>query len=196
MNEAGAAGALPPLRLFFALWPSAAEQHSLAQATAACTAASPGRPIPAANLHVTLAFLGNVAAARLPRLRALGEGISAAQDAREHVLPLQFRTVEHWARPQILCATAGAQPVRGAAALAERIRQAAIAAGFLPDLKPFHAHVTVARKVVHAPAQQPMLAVTWRLDAFALVASATTAAGSLYSVIETYPLDRSENARK
>jgi RNA 2',3'-cyclic 3'-phosphodiesterase len=196
VNAAGTPHALPPLRLFFALWPSAAEQQALARATAACTTASPGRLIPGANLHVTLAFLGNVAAACLPQLRALGLQTSAAWPDGAQALQLQFRTVEHWARPQILCATADPQSVRGAGALAGRIRQAAVAAGFLPDLKPFHAHVTVARKVVHAPAQQRMPAVTWRPDAFALVASVTAAAGSLYSVVETYPLDRSENARK
>jgi 2'-5' RNA ligase len=195
VTAAGAPHALP-LRLFFALWPSPAQQQSMAQATAACAAASPGRPIPGANLHVTLAFLGNVAAARLAPLRALGQKISAAHSGGAQALQLQFRTVEHWARPQILCATADAASVRGAGALAERIRQAAVAAGFLPDLKPFHAHVTVARKVVHAPAQQAMPEVTWRLAAFALMASVTAAAGSLYSVVETYPLDRSGNARK
>jgi RNA 2',3'-cyclic 3'-phosphodiesterase len=114
------------------------------------------------------------------------------------VLQLQFEALEHWARPQILCTTANAAlpDAHVAFALATAIKQAALAAGFAPDLKPFRAHVTVARKVARAPEVQPMPRVTWNCEAFALVASTTGATGSVYSVLESYPLDRSENARK
>ena len=99
----GAAPGTPPaLRLFFALWPAAGEQQALAQASAGAVAGSGGRPIPAGNLHVTLAFLGNVAAARLPQLHALA--LQLAGQPRPASLRLQFRTLEHWPRPQILCA--------------------------------------------------------------------------------------------
>jgi 2'-5' RNA ligase len=186
----------PPLRLFFALWPAAAEQQGLAQASAAAVAGSGGRPIPADNLHVTLAFLGSVDPARLPRLHALA--LELAAQSGLPALQLQFQTLEHWPRPQILCATAGtAMSASPAGALATRLRQATLAAGFTPDLKPFHAHVTVARKVARAPAALPPLArVTWNCHAFALVASTTGASGSAYSVLESYPLDRRENAHK
>lgn len=184
------------LRLFFALWPTAAEQQGLAQASAAGVAGSGGRPIPAENLHVTLAFLGNVDPARLPQLHALALELAAQSDPA--ALQLQFQALEHWPRPQILCATAGtAAPGSPAGALATRIRRATLAAGFTPDLKPFHAHVTVARKVARAPSVLPPLArVTWHCYAFALVASTTDASGSAYSVLESYPLDRPQNAHK
>lgn len=153
-----------------------------------------GRPIPAANLHVTLAFLGNVDEGRLPQLRVAAHAVSGAGGP----LQLQFESLEHWVRPQILCATARvvAQGANGASALAAVLRQATLAAGFTPDLKPFHAHVTVARKVAAAVPAQPIHCVTWDLDAVALVASRTGASGSVYSVLESYPLDRRENARK
>jgi RNA 2',3'-cyclic 3'-phosphodiesterase len=184
------------LRLFFALWPAAGEQQALAQASAACVAGSGGRPLPAAHLHVTLAFLGNVDSARLARLRALALELASHSEAAP--LQLQFQILEYWPRAQILCATAGtADSAAPAGALAARIRQATLAAGFTPDLKPFHAHVTVAHKVARAPAALPPLArVTWNCHAFALVASTTGACGSAYSVLESYPLDRSENAHK
>ena len=197
--SAGAGMARPAaLRLFFALWPALPEQQALAQASAAGVAASGGRPIPAANLHVTLAFLGNVAAARLPQLRAAVQPLAGVEATAAAALQLQFQTLEHWARPQILCATAAVGTAGGAraAVLAESIRQATQAAGFLPDLKPFHAHVTVARKVARAAAAQPLACVQWNCAAFALVASVTGAAGSVYSVIDSYPLDRPRNARK
>jgi RNA 2',3'-cyclic 3'-phosphodiesterase len=70
VNAGGATDKLASLRLFFALWPGTQEQQALLRASAPAVADSAGRPIPAANLHATLAFLGNVAAARLPQLRA------------------------------------------------------------------------------------------------------------------------------
>ena len=197
MTPGAAQGTPAALRLFFALWPAAPEQQELAQASAAGVADSLGRAIPAANLHVTLAFLGNVDPVRLAPLRALAQDLAARNAVGPAPLQLHFQVLEHWVRPQILCATAGAaNPAARAAALADGIRQATLAAGFVPDLKPFHAHVTVARKVTRAPTQQKLPRVTWNCPAFALVASTTSAAGSVYSVIESYPLDRSENARK
>jgi RNA 2',3'-cyclic 3'-phosphodiesterase len=186
------------LRLFFALWPSAQEQQTMSRASAAGVAGSGGRPLPAGNLHVTLAFLGNVDSSRLLQLRGAVRRLGAATGTHHGPLQLQFESLEYWVRPQILCAPAvGALPGScRALALAAGIRQAALAAGFSPDLKPFRAHVTVARKVAAAPQVQPMARVTWSCDAFALIASRTGAAGSAYSVVESYALDRLENARK
>ena len=57
-------------RLFCALWPDAATRAALENARSALFPLS-GRPVEAANLHVTLVFLGAVDAARLPALIAL-----------------------------------------------------------------------------------------------------------------------------
>jgi RNA 2',3'-cyclic 3'-phosphodiesterase len=198
VNAGGATDKPASLRLFFALWPGAQEQQALLRASAPAVADSAGRPIAAANLHATLAFLGNVAAARLPQLRTAAQELAMPSGAGPRVLQLQFEALEHWVRPQILCATARAAlpDAHFASALAAAIKQTALAAGFAPDLKPFRAHVTVARKVARAPEVQPMARVTWNCEAFALVASTTGASGSVYSVLESYPLDRSEKARK
>ena len=136
--------------------------------------------------------------ARLPQLRTTAQRLAAASGTPSGSLHLQFQSVEHWMRPQILCVVpdAAIAEVGRASALATGIRQATLAAGFTPDLKPFHAHVTVARKVARAPCAPPLPRVTWNCDDFALVASTTSAAGSVYSVLESYPLDRVENARK
>jgi 2'-5' RNA ligase len=181
-------------RLFLALWPTPQEQEALAEASAAAVAASGARRIPVANLHLTLAFLGNVAQARLAELGAL-----LRATARDTPPPaaLHFTALEYWPRPQILCAIAPAVALsHGIGELAGRLRQVASAAGFAPDLKPFRAHVSVARKVAAAPAVQAMAHVSWKCAELALVASVTGAAGSVYSVVESSTLDGAEKARK
>jgi len=105
----------------------------------------------------------------------------------------------HWARPQILCALGTEEPrdtdAASAPALAATLKNETAAAGFSPDLKPFRAHVTVARKVAHAPAALALQPVLWRFGTFALIESRTDPAGPIYSVIESYLLVKAEKAR-
>lgn len=178
-------------RLFFAFWPDEMERQRLVQATAGA-GVSGGRPVPAESLHVTLAFLGSVPERRIPELHRLARQVAKAfaQDARPP--SLKFDRLVHWAGARILCALA-ADEAR-ALALAAALKDASAATGFSPDLKPFHPHVTVARKVVRASAPQVLQPVLWRCDAFALLDSRTEA-GPVYSVIESYPLFKTEKAR-
>ena len=69
------------------------------------------------------------------------------------------------------------------------------AAGFSPDLKPFRAHVTVARKVAQARRGIDMRKVLWSFDAFALVESRTLPEGPVYSVVESFVLGSTEKVR-
>ena len=184
----------PTRRVFFALWPAEEERHALAQAAHKAAAGSGGRAVPEASLHVTLAFLGSVPTARLTDLATIARAAAARFSDAARPAPLTFESLAHFARAQVLVVLARAEPRLGA--LAACLKDLSAAAGFRPDLKPFHAHVTVARKVVHASAAaRKVSAVSWRCDAFALVDSRTAPAGPVYSVIESYPLVKAENAR-
>ena len=77
-------------------------------------------------------------------------------------------------------------------ALAAALRDATAAAGFRPDLKPFRAHVTVARKVARFATAPVLRPVVWRFAAFALLESRTEESGAVYSVIESYSLVETE----
>ncbi|HTD30323.1 MAG TPA: RNA 2',3'-cyclic phosphodiesterase [Steroidobacteraceae bacterium] len=183
----------PARRLFFALWATAEERRALSAAAAAAVGTSGGRAVPEENLHVTLAFLGQVPAARTTELAALAHRVGTNGALAGTPLVLQFERLAYWHAPQILVAlsTAGA----AAAALAAALQREASAAGFLPDLKPFRAHVTVARKVTHAAASTPLPSVSWKCAEFALVESRTIATGSVYSVLESYLLGKREKLR-
>ena len=180
------------MRLFFALWPSAALQAALASAARATLVDLEGaRAVPSEQLHVTLAFLGVVAPERLEAAQsAAGEALEAHALASAGGQPpgvrLGFERLEHWRRAQVLCATATAPPA--ARSLAAALRHALLRAGFTPDLKPFRAHVTLARHVRRAPAEQPFHAVIWPLECLALVESETRPEGSLYSIRSSWTL--------
>ncbi len=148
-----------------------------------------GRPVPLANLHVTLAFLGATPRRRLPELAEIAQVV-----AREHSgepLELSFDHLEYWRAAQLLCAspaTASEPATARVVALAGRLQARLAAGGFAPDLKPFRPHVTVARKVVHPGPADEMQPVLWRFTELALIESRTLPEGALYSVVESYGL--------
>jgi RNA 2',3'-cyclic 3'-phosphodiesterase len=128
-------------RVFFALQPTAKQSAELLADIEFRFSAQKLAAIPAGNLHSTLCFLGAVEAERFPALR------EAASRVRGRKVSLRFDALEYWAKPQIICATASPSGVVGADMLSRAISDEVIAAGFSPDIKPFRAHLTLARKV-------------------------------------------------
>jgi 2'-5' RNA ligase len=188
------AASAPARRLFFALWPDEDARSALGAATAKAVRRSGGRPVPVGTLHVTLAFLGSVSTARLPELHRIAceQATAFTQDAP---LSLTFERLGYFRRAHLLCVLGGEES-RSAVALAAALKDATAAAGFTPDLKPFQAHVTLARKVADAanlPAVRPVL---WRFAEFVLVDSRTDPSGPVYSVIESYSLVKTQKARE
>jgi 2'-5' RNA ligase len=187
----------PTRRVFFALWPDEAQRAALAHATREAVCTCGGRPVPMGNLHATLSFLGGIPARRVAELSAIARAVAGASFFE--TVELSLESVACWGRPQVLVALPPKQPPEADStpvhALAEALTVGAVAAGFTPDLKPFHAHVTVARKVARPPAVQALRPVRWRFDTFALIESRTHAAGAAYSIVECYPLVDSKKVR-
>jgi 2'-5' RNA ligase len=181
------------LRLFFAFWPSGRMQAELIEAASEAVRAAGGRAIPQGNLHATLAFLGSVPRARFDGLGAIANEVASSwrsradDSSRKPPIVLRFDGTEHWRRAEILVAHASQVP-QNATNLARELKDALVAGGFSPDLKPFHAHVTLARKVQRAR-DAAMSPVTWSFDSFALVSSQTAPSGSSYSVVQRWALD-------
>ena len=190
----------PTRRLFFALWPDGEQRAELLHATAKIVRHCGGRRVPETNLHLTLAFLGSVPESRLEELSAIARRAAAGSTADAAPLAVSLAGLEHWARAQALVVLEREEEPRGAqasgvAALARMLTTETAAAGFSPDLKPFRAHVTVARKVARAPRPILMRTVLWSFDAFALVESRTLAEGPVYSVVESFVLGSAEKVR-
>ena len=172
-------------------------RDAMVQATRKHARTSGGCPVPAANLHVTLAFLGSVAQRRLPELASVGRGAAealrpalAAAGFSGGFLELAFDHLEYWRAAQLVCALPAAPPAP-VTALARKLQERLLGRGFAPDLKPFRPHVTVVRKVVRpGPPDElgKLHPVAWRFKELSLVASRTLPAGVLYSVVESYAL--------
>jgi 2'-5' RNA ligase len=182
----------PSRRLFFALWPDAAARAALAAATREAVSASAARAVPPQNLHATLAFLGSVPERRIAELEDIARRVAEAF-VPQCPVTLQFDELAHWVGPKILVALCAAES-SAAHALAHVLKTETQAAGFAPDLKSFHAHVTLGRKVDRAPAVVMTHPVQWRFDAFALIESRTAADGAAYSVRQSYLLVKHEKA--
>jgi 2'-5' RNA ligase len=169
-------------RVFFALWPEDTTRSALTAATARLEPQVAARWIRPENLHMTLAFLGDVETERL-------QGLAQAADAvRSHRFAVRLDRIEYWRKPQLICLTPQAPPaVLGqlAADLATRLGDA----GFALDKRPYRAHLTLARKAVCPPAYALLdPPVLWQPTALALVESDRDTQGAHYTVLKSWPL--------
>jgi 2'-5' RNA ligase len=176
-----------PLRLFFALQPTPAQSTALVAEVAPLVEQLGVTASPAENLHATLCFIGAIEPARLDALRA------AAASLRGRPVSVSFDALEYWETPKILCATAS-RDSSSATELSIALGEAALAAGFSPDIKPLRAHLTLARKFSAAQAAKvrwplPLTAqVRLRSDKFVLMQSRREGSVSIYSVVDCWPL--------
>jgi RNA 2',3'-cyclic 3'-phosphodiesterase len=175
-------------RIFFALWPGEQQQAAIAHASSAVLNAAEGRLVPVQNFHLTLAFLGSVAVDALPRVHKVADDVSNAVRADGTPIELTLDHIDYWRKAEILCAAATTIS-KPAIELAERLKRELIEAEFTPDLKAFRAHVTLARKVRRAPKMDlHLLPVVLSFRDFSLVESHTKSEGSIYSVVDSWPL--------
>src|SRR5690349_3669210 len=128
------------LRLFFALQPAPELGARILAGAAPLLAELGAQATPVSNLHATLCFLGAVEPDRLDAVRA------AAQKVRAPRCQTEFDTFEYWEKPRIIVAGASRESP-ATMSLSARLHEAMSAAGFVPDAKPFRAHLTLARKI-------------------------------------------------
>jgi 2'-5' RNA ligase len=150
-------------RLFLALWPETDALDAIAAWQSAFGWPHRARPIPREKLHVTLHFLGDVAASHLP-------GLAAMAALPFEAFELEFAVPAVWSG-----GIAVLEPVAEAAALADlrqRLGEALQAGGLPVDPRPYRPHVTLARQAEGAatPAS-PRPPVRWRVERCALVES-------------------------
>jgi RNA 2',3'-cyclic 3'-phosphodiesterase len=169
------------VRLFFAAFPTPDIRRRIASATAAIGLPKEARLVPADNYHMTVAFVGEVSREVAVGLRAIGAAVRCPP------FEVCFDACERWQKPEIVVAVASEPP----AALLElhRALHAEIGRLGLPaDPVAFRAHITLARKVTQASVLKPMSKFFWTVRDFQLVRSARSAEGSIYTVVDSWPV--------
>ena len=168
-------------RLFFALWPDDAVREALADLARSLQQQCAGRVIPAHNIHLTLVFLGNVAAGRIPDLHALAAAIAAPP------VDLTVDALNYWRHNRIVWAGTGACP-EALSTLVMQLTGALPRAGFRCEDRPYAPHITLLRDARHAPAANAIAGIAWRAREFALVQSVRQHGAVYYQVIAHWPL--------
>ena len=168
-------------RLFFAIWPSAPVQQALGRLAAGLKPECGGRAIPSRNIHLTLAFLGNVDSARRARIEEIAAAIPAQR------FELDVARVEYWRRNRIVWAGVERCP-EALQGLAARLEQALSPEGFRFESRPYVAHITLLRDARRAPSAAEIDPIRWPASRFALVESVAAARGRVYQVLRDWPL--------
>lgn len=152
-------------RLFFALWPDPQAAAQLARLSAEVALVAEGKPVPAAKIHLTLAFLGEVPDER----RAAA--VAAASGVRFAPLEVRLDCVGSFRAAQVAWAGSLA-PDPALVALQATLARNLAAAGFALEERAFTPHLTLARRTRRRLPRATIPAIAWQADAFALVRSA------------------------
>ena len=178
--------AITPKRLFLGFAPTAAERASLLKLQQACKQADEPsalglKKVTEANLHLTLAFLGQVTAEQLEDLLAAIPG-----------LPLKrFRVrLEHlcfWPGPKILC-LAGIAEEPALMALAGAAQQLAAALGLHSSEYDYRPHITLMRRAGNLPKLEDVPTLDLPPSELQLYEALSTPTGVEYRILASWPL--------
>ncbi|MNZ26419.1 2'-5'-RNA ligase [compost metagenome] len=167
----------PPLRLFFAL-PCPKDLATLLCAWREGIGAD-GRPVDAANLHMTLAFLGSVPRGRKSELLELGKALP------REAFTLQLDHLGRWRNGILhLSPSIAPEPLLN---LVHRLREMLVALDFPVEQRPFHPHLTLARHSLRLPTAQPSF--TWPVRKVTLFSSESSPRGVRYRAIGDWSLN-------
>lgn len=176
-------------RVFFGLWPTPEMAEHLAALGQSLGAGCGGRVIPAAQLHLTLAFIGHVATDRLAAVEA------AAAAVRGEAFTLRLDRLGFWPQGGILWAGCGALPYHQRrlweplSQLHDALQTTLDAAGFPVSGRPFVPHVTLARGIRCASLPRLGTPLEWRVDEFALIESVPCPLGADYVTRARFALE-------
>ena len=170
----------PSKRLFLALWP---DIQVRAQLTQICTLLNAGRRINPANLHLTLVFLG----ATQPAQQACYEHVLA--QIKVPGFELHINQLGYWCRSGIVWLAPKIMPPE-LFQLVGQLKSVLQDCNFMPEKRPFKAHITLARKFPASawplPATPYEIDIYWRINRFALLESVFIKEGVQYQEIAAW----------
>jgi RNA 2',3'-cyclic 3'-phosphodiesterase len=166
-----------PRRLFVALWPDEETRQHCATISSTL-AVGQARPVPAANMHVTLLFLGNIAPDTEAAFKLGTTSIAIPK------INLCFDQISFWKKPRILCLTTS-KPEPEAISLAAQFSELAKDLGILIENRPLTPHITLVKNASNLT-PQAFEPVVWQSNSVCLVESLPNANGVSYRLVETW----------
>ena len=149
-------------RLFFAVWPDAENVDRLRAMAEALAPRLGGQPVPRDNIHLTLAFLGDLDDER----SALAAGVRVKGDAFE----MSLDRLGAFRRARVAWAGCG-EPPAALLTLEARLGEKLRGLGFELEERPYTPHVTLLRKTEQYLKAEPMEVIAWTVREYTLVAS-------------------------
>ncbi len=174
----------PVRRLFFALWPDQVLRSQLVESTRHARrklSKAGARMVDTANIHITLAFLGNVPD---EQYQCLSNSAGRVQAGSFDLL------LDRWGffrRAQVFYLTPAAVP-GGLERLVGQLWDVAGSCGLKTDPRPYQPHLTLARKVTARLDLPAPVSILWTPADFVLVSSETRSSGPVYQVLQRWPL--------
>lgn len=170
------------MRVFFALVPDEELRANLGELAQVLARRIGGRAVPAANLHATLVFVGNVAPDRVPKLRAIVDTLP-----RER-FSLVLDRVGEWHHAGVAWIAPTTVPARLATLHAQLA--AALASVAVPvESRLFRPHITLVRRRVHALAEAACPPREWDVVRVSLMRSENIAGAIRYREVAGAALD-------
>jgi RNA 2',3'-cyclic 3'-phosphodiesterase len=170
------------VKVFFALWPTAAESGQLAAWQKPLQHLCGGRAMRGETLHCTLVFIGDVEQSRLETLQL------AAREASAKSFELCFDDARYWGHNHIVYAASSHVPLH-LVQLVGALEQRLAAHRFKFEQREYKPHVTLLRNAhwsdVLLPEVHPM---RWQIQDFALVQSMQKDGLASYRVLARIPL--------
>ncbi|WON77894.1 RNA 2',3'-cyclic phosphodiesterase [Serratia sp. UGAL515B_01] len=174
-------------RLFFALSLPDALQQQVSRWRALSFHPDDGRPVVAANLHLTLAFLGEVSAQKEQALKMQAGRIAQTG------FDMSLDDLGHWPGAGVVWLGTKRAP-RALLQLAQLLRSQAARSGCYQSPLPFHPHITLLRAATKHVAIPPATP-NWRFNAshFSLYQSVFEHGRTRYHELERWQLCQQDN---
>lgn len=212
----------PKARVFYALWLPSRLRPTVAAMARNVAREARGRAVPGENLHLTLAFVGDVSAPALPVLCRIGASVAQrlvgteAKSATQHLVGSEAESVPQrgggreageegggiitldrlgaFARARV--AWLGPSSIPPALATLVRALEGELDAARLPyDRRPFQPHLTLVRSYRDPFPERAIDPVAWSLDALVLLRSPRGIPGGRYDELARWTLDLSARDR-
>jgi len=140
-------------------------------------------PVPAANFHVTLAFLGNVSGKQLDNIKRLVDEMPSVT-----AFDISLNQLGHWAKPRAFWLGCE-QTATAHLLLAKHIHEIGNKSGLELQNRDYIAHLTLARKCKISP-PTPLFPVKFKchVDQFHLFESVSGPQGVYYPIRQSWPM--------